>query len=115
MRNFSNWETAVIAKDDAGKLSAAVDLGRPYRSLAVIVPTIDSASVTVHVTDVIGGTYQALYYISTNDGDDDAAITTAGVGGITVVFPFFGFQYFKIAVGATQTTAARTFKVRGFD
>ncbi|MDP1614523.1 MAG: hypothetical protein Q8L68_01865 [Methylococcales bacterium] len=112
---FGNWESAVVAKDDAGKLSGAVDLGRPYGSLAVIIPTIDSASVTIHVSDTSDGTYRAIYYISTNDGDDDAAITTAGTGGITVVFPFFGFQHLKIVVGATQTTAAVTFKVRGFN
>ena len=112
---FSNWESAVVAKDDATKLSGEVDLGRPYGSLEVIVPTIDSATVTVHVAEIAGGTYQALYIISNTDGDDKVPLTTAGTGGITVLLPVFGFQHLKIAVGATQTTAARTFKVRGFE
>lgn len=110
---FSNWYSAVVA--DEGTLSAAVDLGAPYRSLQVEIPTIDSSTVTVTVARTTGDTYRPLSYISTNDGDDDPAICSASTGGITVVFPYFGFQYLKVLCGSTQSTSAVTFYVRGFN
>ena len=109
----SGWMSAVVA--DEGTTSAAVDLGAPYRSLAIDIPTIDSSTVTVQVAMTAGDTYKTLYVISLNDGDDDNAITTAGTGGIMVVFPVFGFQYLKILCGTTQSTSAVTFYVRGFN
>ncbi len=109
----SDWEDAVVA--DEGTLSAAVDLGAPYRSLVIDIPTIDSSTVTVQVARTAADTYKSLYVISISDGDDDPAITTAGTGGIMVVLPVFGFQYLKILCGSAQTTAAVTFYVMGFN
>lgn len=110
---YSEPKTITIAKD--GTTSSEVDLGMPYRSLALVIPTIDSSTVTVHVSMTSGGTFQALSYISLNDGDDDPAITSAATGAITVVFPVFGFQFFKVVCGSQQTTAAVTFYARGFN
>jgi hypothetical protein len=109
----SEWKSAVVA--DEGTTSAEVDLGAPYRSLQVEIPTIDSATVSVQVARSQGGTFRTMSYISTNDGDDDPAATSASTGGIMVVFPFFGFQHLKILCGATQTTAAVTFYVQGYN
>jgi len=109
----SGWMSAVVA--DEGTLSAAVDLGAPYRSLAIDIPTIDSSTVTVTVARTPDDTYKALSIISLADGDDDAAITTAATGAIVVVLPVFGFQHLKILCGTTQSTAAVTFYVKGFN
>lgn len=106
-----DWKDAVIAS--SGTLSAEVDLGRQYDYLAVIIPTIDSAQISIKVAQKTGGTFQDLYQFDGND--DKIFITTAGTGGITVVFPLFGFQFIKILASAAQTGGARTFKVRGVD
>jgi len=109
----SGWMSAVVA--DEGTLSAAVDLGAPYRSLAIEIPTIDSSTVTVTVARTPDDTYRPLSLISLNDGDDDAAICSAATGAIMVVIPVFGFQYLKVLCGTTQSTSAVTFYVRGFN
>lgn len=105
------WKDATIAKD--GTASAEVDLGRPYDTLMVIAPTIDAAQVSIQVAEKTGGTFQDLYITSLSDADDDQAITTSGVGGVTWTFPIGGFRYIKIKASAAQTTAAVTFRVRG--
>lgn len=109
----SEWKTITVAKD--GTTSGEVDLGASYRSLQLVIPTIDSSTVTVSVSTSTGGTFQALSYISLNDGDDDPAIASASTGGITIVFPVFGFQFFKVVCGSAQTTTGRTFYARGFN
>lgn len=105
------WKTATIAKD--GTTSGEVDLGRAYQRLMVVVPTIDSATISILVAEKAGGTFQNLYLASLTDGDDDQPITTAGTGGFTWSVPIGGFQFIKIKAGAAQTTAARTFRVCG--
>jgi len=107
------WKSAVIA--DEGKTSAAVDLGRPYRSLAVFVPTIDSGTLAIHTAMDADGTFQGLSVISTNDADDDAILLSTTTGAINVTVPFFGWQHLKFVAGATQSTAAVTIYCAGFD
>lgn len=109
----SEWQTITVAQ--SGTTSSEVDLGAAYRSLALVIPTIDSSTVTVSVSTATGGTFQSLSYISMNDGDDDPAIASASTGAITVVFPVFGFQFFKVVCGSAQTSAGRTFYARGFN
>jgi hypothetical protein len=105
------WKNCTIAKD--GTLSAEVDLARAYEKLMVVIPTIDEASISVKVSEKSGGTFQDLYLTSLTDGDDDKAITTAGVGGITWTVYIGGFQFIKLLASAAQTTAAVTFRVCG--
>lgn len=108
---YGEWKNAITAKD--GTTSAEVNLGRPYETLMVIIPTIDEASISVQVAEKTGGTFQDLYITSLSDADDDQAITTAGTGGITWTVPIGGFQFIKIKTSAAQTTAAVTFRVCG--
>jgi len=107
------WKTAVIA--DEGKTSAEVDLGRPFRSLAVFVPLIDNGTLAIHTAMTAGGTYQALSVISTNDADDDPILLSTSTGTINVTVPFFGWQHLEFVAGATQSTAAVTIYCAGFD
>ncbi len=109
----SGWVTVAVA--DESTASSEIDLGAPYRSLLLEIPTIDSGTVSLQVARVAGGTYRTLSYISLNDGDDDVAVTTAATGAITVLFPFFGCQYFKLLLGKSNTTAAVTFYACGFN
>lgn len=108
----SEWKDAVIniAVDD--DLSAEVNLGRAYDTLLVVIPTITSSTVAVHVAEKSGGTYYPLYLTSTADGDDDPVVASASTGGITWVVPLGGFQFIKIATGSAQL-ANRTFRVCG--
>ena len=105
------WHTVTIANGETA--SAAVDLGKPYRSLLMYVPTITEGTLTITTAMTADGTYQTLNVISTNDADDDAITLSSGTGGINVTVPFFGWQHLKL-VGAEQA-AARTLYVAGYD
>jgi len=107
------WKTATIAID--GTVSTAADLGRPFKSLAIVIPAIVSGTVAIHTAMTASGTYQALSVISTNDADDDPVLCSTSTGAINVTVPFFGWQHLKIVTGAGQTTTARTIYVAGFD
>ena len=107
------WHTATIA--DEGTTSGEIDLGKPFRSLLIVAPTIDSSTITLKTAMVAGGTYQALSVISTNDQDDDAITASASTGAINITVPCFGWQHLEIVCGSSQTTAATTWYVAGFD
>lgn len=107
----SSWKSATISA--SGTTSTAIDLGQPYRSLAVFIPTITSGTLALQTAMTSDGTYQNLYAISTNDADDDQIICSTGTGAINLVVPFFGFQHLKF-VGATQASAV-TIYTCGFD
>jgi len=106
------WKDCIITIATSTTLSAAVDLGRVYDTLLVVIPTITAASISVRVSESLAGTYQNLYITSTNDADDDQPITTSGTGGITWVVPLGGFQYIKLLSSQAQE-ANRTFRVCG--
>ena len=110
---LGSWKTATIAI--AGTLSGAVDLGRDYELLEVIIPTIDSATIGVRVADTVAGTYQDLAHTSPTAVGHFVPTTTAGVGGITALFRLGGFQHVKILASAAQTTAAVNFTIRGMN
>jgi len=103
MSVYGEWQDATIAKD--GTKSSAVDLGRSYEWLQIVIPTIDSANVSFEVSETLAGTYQNL--------GSGSQVITAGTGAFTTVATIGGFQYIKVEVSAAQTTAARTFRVRG--
>lgn len=107
----SEWESAVVAKN--GTLSTEVDLGANYKYVTVLIPTIDSATVSVQGLKTSGGTAYPIHDWKDADGTVLQA-TTAGTGGIAVTFKC-GFQFIKLLCGAAQTTAAVTFYARGFN
>lgn len=106
------WKDCTITIATSTTLSAEVDLGRAYDTLLIVIPTITSAAISVKVAEKSGGTFQDLYITSTNDGDDDQPITTAGTGGITWVVPIGGFEFIKLLSSQAQA-ANRTFRVCG--
>jgi len=97
-----HWQDAVVAS--SGTVSAAVNLGKDYEYVNVIVPTCDSTTLALQVsTD--GTTYYTLG-ISSNT-------TSATTGNLATTLEVGGYQWIKIVCGSTQT-AARTFSVRGY-
>ena len=110
---ISAWKSAVIAS--GGTLSAEVDLGKDYKRVLVIAPTIDSATINVKVATASGGTYYSMYILDADATGSFLHATTAGTGAIAVTFDIGGAQYVKILVGAAQSSGAVTFLVRGID
>ena len=101
MSLYGSWQTASIAINEA--TSDAVDLGRDYEYLQVILPALTSGTVKVTVCDTSGGTYQDL----------GSSITTATTTGpYSTVFKLGGWQFIKIVTSVNQG-AARSIKVRG--
>ena len=103
MSEVSEVKIAYIAK--AGTSSQAVDLGGYYPYLQVAIPTIDSATLKIQVSELIDGTYQDL----------GASITAAAsTGAYSDTWKLGGWRYIKIVAGAAQTTAEVKIKVRGW-
>jgi hypothetical protein len=112
MSIYGEWKSCIVA--DEGTLSAAVDLGKSYETLAIYYPaTIDSATVNVRGARSLGGTYQDIYITDPATGDDIKPISTAGTGGINWITPIGGFAYIKLFFGAAQNGGPYTFYVRG--
>jgi hypothetical protein len=99
---YGGWKTATIASGDTA--SGEVDLGRSFDFLDIILPTLDSGTVKLQVSDVAGGTYQDL-------GSGVATATTTG--GYSTTFNLGGWQHIKVVSSASQG-AARSIKVRGW-
>ena len=93
--------TCVIAA--SGTTSAAADLGQQADWMAVTIPTIDSATLSLQVSDD-NSTFVAL---------GSSVNVVAGTGAFVDWWNVGGHRYIKIVSSATQT-AACTFKVQGF-
>lgn len=106
------WKTATIAKD--ATLSDVVDLGNSFGKLLVLVPTITSATVSVHISNESGGTYYPVQSFDADATGHFLHASTADTGGIALIFNLGGVQFVKIATGAGQG-AARSILVRGID
>ncbi len=103
MSEVGEIKIAEIAK--TGTSSGAVDLGGYYPYLQVVIPTIDSATLKVQVSELIDGTYQDL----------GASVTAAAsTGAYSDTWELGGWRFIKIVAGAAQNTAECKFKVRGW-
>jgi hypothetical protein len=103
MSEVSNVKIAAIAK--AGTTSNVVDLEDYYPYLHVVIPTIDTATLKVQVSELIDGTYQDL----------GASVTAASsTGAYSDTWTLGGWRYIKIVAGAAQNTGEVKIKVRGW-
>jgi len=93
-----------IASDD--DLTPGINLGKPFKHMDLVIPTIDSASIAIYVSESSGGTYQQL--------GNSNNILAAGTGATTHVVILMGWQFIKIGTSAAQTSN-RTFRVRGLN
>jgi hypothetical protein len=60
MSIYGEWKDALIDVSVDNDLTAEVDLGRDYDYMQIVIPTIDSAQVSVQVAEKSDGTYQDL-------------------------------------------------------
>lgn len=109
----SPWLTVTI--DKAGTTSKECDLKAGYKQLLVLIPTIDSATTTVHIAKEAAGTFYPLYALDDDATGDFASATTAATTAHAVVFDIYGARYIKIVVGAAQNTSERVFYVKGIN
>jgi len=105
------WVSCILAKD--GTESAECDLGRVYETAIVLLPTLDSGTITVRGRKETGGTSYDLYTYNHADGHVDKIITAATTGGYFCIFPIGGYQYLTFKSGVAQTTDAVTFYAMG--
>jgi hypothetical protein len=111
------WKTATIPKyvadpPEPGTLSAEVDLGRPYETLLMVIPTIDSAQINVLGAEKTGGTFQNIC-LTDDAGNNIKILSSLTTGGWTWDIPIGGIQFIKVQTSAAQTTAAVDFRVCG--
>ncbi len=92
--------TAAIALN--GTTSAAADLGEKADWVAIKIPTIDSATLSLQVSDD-NSTFTTL---------GSSVNTVAGTGAYVDLWGVGGHRYVKIVSSATQT-ASRTFTLQG--
>ena len=110
----SEWKTALIDVSEDDDLSAEVDLGGNYEFLTILIPTLTSSTITIHVSNESGGTFYPVYVPDADATGDFAHATSAATTSHAVTFRIGGTQYIKIAAGSAQA-ADRSFKVRGFN
>jgi hypothetical protein len=106
MSIWGQWLPVTVTKDDDPALSGEVDLGQEYEYLNILIPTIDSANVSLYVARELGGTYYQLG-LATN-------VFAAGTGGLMTTFELGGYRFIKVLCSAVQTTSSETFYVRGY-
>lgn len=85
---------------ESSTLSAALDLGRTYDLLEIVMPALTSCDLSLHVCPTLGGTYKAL----------SSVVVTVGTANYTEIFKC-GFRYIRIKSSVSQTS--KTFTVRG--
>lgn len=99
---YSGWRNEIIESGETD--STPIDLGSAMDYVQVLLPTVDSGTIGIKVSDLEAGTYRTLGVSLTS------ATTT---GNCAFVFILGGFQYIKIFSSASQT-ADRDIKVQGF-
>jgi hypothetical protein len=101
--NRGNWKIGLIDISEDDDLTAEINLGKEYDYLDIILPTLDSCTVSLQVSEKSNGTFQAL---------GNSVTTRTTTGGYSTVFNLGGWKYIKIKTSASQT-ADREIKVRG--
>ena len=111
------WVTVTIAKDANPAVSSEADLLGVFRSVQVHSPAIDNATLTVKpaTKDITGGTAVQAYIFKLATTGDVANTSTTKTGAAMNVFKDICARYVTLLLSATQTTAARTFYIRGID
>jgi len=83
--------------------SSAVDIGREYDYLAVIIPLMDKCKLSLKVSDRLAGTYYPL---------GEGQSTDEEIFGRAAIWVLGGWRFLKVVASAKQK-AARVIKVKG--
>lgn len=108
------WKTATVDISSDDDLSDAVDLGSEFQDLMVVWPTITSSTVTVHMSNALGGTYFPLHALSRTATGSFASATTAAVTSQAIIFHIGCIRFIKVACGSAQAADVE-FQVRGIN
>lgn len=108
---IGSWKTVTIAKD--GTSSSETDLGDEFKDVQVYSPAIDSATLTVKPSRVTGDTAVQAYTFDADATGDFANTSTAKTTAAVQLFKDICARYVTLVLSAAQSTAARTFYIRG--
>ena len=112
---LGSWKTVTITKDDNPAVSIETDLGGTFRNVQVYSPAIDSAALTVKPGRITADTEVQAHLFKLATTGDAANTTTAKTAAAMNVFMDICARYVTLLLDATQTTATRTFYIRGID
>lgn len=110
---LGSWKTVTILI--AGTTSSETDLGENFRNVQVYNPALDSATITIKSSRLTGETAVQGYTFDTDASGDYVNNTTARATAGMNVFKDICARFVTIVLGAAQTSAARTFYIRGID
>lgn len=112
---LGSWKTVTIAKDANPAVSSETDLGGVFRNVQVYSPAIDNATLTVKVSRNTGDTAVQADTFDADATGSFAKTTTTKTTAAMDVFKDICATFITLLLSATQTTATRTFYVRGID
>ena len=110
---LGSWKTVTVAKD--GTSSSETDLGGVFRNVQVYSTAIDSATLTVKTSRETGDTAVQTYAWDADATGNFVHTTTAKATAGVEVFKDICARFITLVLSAAQSTAARTFYVRGID
>ena len=111
---FSPWilSTLDVSVDD--DLTPEIDLQGNYEFLTVLLPSLDSGTVTVHIAKETGGTFFPIHTFDADATGSFAHASSATTGEIALTFRIGGVQFVKVSFGTGQS-ADESIYVRGFN
>lgn len=113
MGRTGRWIEVAIAQN--GTASSEADLGGAFRDVQVYSPAIDNATLTVKSSRNTGETAVQAHTMDRDATGDFANTTTAKTAAAMNIFRDIFAQYVTLVLGAAQSTADRTFYIRGID
>lgn len=112
---LGSWKTVTVTKDADPAVSAETDLGEVFRNVQVYNPELDNATITIKLSRLTGDTAVQAYTFDADATGDFVNTTTARTTAGMNVFKDICARFVTIVLGAVQTTATRTFYIRGID
>ena len=116
------WKTALIdidrasefTGDDVDQYSKLVDLGLPYEQVAILLPALTAATITVYtqITAAIDEVPVPVHRYKPDTTGNAVQATTSAAGSIAVVLDIPGMRYIRLKASVNQA-ADRSIKVRG--
>lgn len=113
MPRIGPWKTVTVAQN--GTTSSETDLGTDFHDVQVYSPALDSATITIKPSRESGDTAVQAYTFDADATGDFVNTTTARTTAGMNLFRDICARFVSIVLGAAQTSALRTFYIRGID